>query len=94
MFLAVVDETTTLEELSASIRRRVRWNGKSVRALRPFDPDDHALFKAVNRGEFAIGFRNRDLQSLPYAKAPKTDKEHRRRSAALSRKLRMRAPMA
>lgn len=88
--LAVVDDTTTLEELTASIERRVRWSGKSVRALHPFDPDDHLLLKAVNRGEFNItGFRNRDLQPLLYSTAPKTDKERRRRSAAISRKLRM-----
>jgi hypothetical protein len=88
--LAVVDDTTTLEELTASIERRVRWNGKSVRALHPFDLDDHLLLKAINRGEFNItGFRNRDLQPLLYSTAPKTDKERRRRSAAISRKLRM-----
>ncbi len=88
--LATVDDTATLEELTASIECRVRWNGKSVRALHPFDPDDHILLKAVNRGEFNIaGFRNRDLQPLLYSTAPKTDKERRRRSAAISRKLRM-----
>lgn len=86
----VLDDSTTLEEITASIERRVRWNGKSVRALHPFDPQDHILLQAVNRGEFNInGFRNRDLQSLLYPTAPKTDKERRRRSAAISRKLRM-----
>jgi hypothetical protein len=88
--LAAVDDTTSLEELTAAIERRIRWNGKSVRALHPFDPDDHILLKAVNRGEFNIaGFRNRDLQPLLYSTEPKTDKERRRRSAATSRKLRM-----
>ena len=88
--LAAVDDTTSLEELTAAIERRIRWNGKSVRALHPFDPDDHILLKAVNRGEFNIaGFRNRDLQPLLYSTEPKTDKERRRRSAAISRKLRM-----
>lgn len=88
--LAVVDDTTTLEELTASIEHRVRWNGKSVRALHPFERDDHLLLKAINRGEFNItGFRHRDLQPLLYSTAPKTDKERRRRSAAISRKLRM-----
>ena len=88
--LAAVDDSTTLEELTATIERRVHWKGKSVRALHPFDPQDHNLLKAVNRGEFNIGgFRNRDLQNLLYPAPPKTKAEQCRRSAAISRKLRM-----
>jgi hypothetical protein len=40
--LAAVDDTSTLEELTARVERRVRWNGRSVRAIHPFDPDDYA----------------------------------------------------
>lgn len=88
--LAAIDDSTTLEELTASLERRVRWKGKPVRALHPFEPHDHLLLKAVNRGEFAIlGFRNRDLQSLLYAAGPKNKAEQRRRSAAIGRQLRM-----
>jgi hypothetical protein len=88
--LAAVDDTSTLEELTARVERRVRWNKRSVRAIHPFDPDDHALLEAIYRGEFQInGFGNRDLQSLLYTKPPKTKAEQRRRSAAISRKLRM-----
>jgi hypothetical protein len=88
--LATVDDSSTLEELIAVVERRVWWKGRSVRALHPFDPDDYALLQAVSRGEFHInGFRNRDLQSLLYSAPPKTKAEHRRRSAAISRKLRM-----
>lgn len=88
--LAAVDDTSTLEELTALVERRLRWNGQSVRAIHPFDADDYARLKAVNRGEFNItGFRNRDLQSLLYATPPKTKAEQRKRSAAVSRKLRM-----
>jgi hypothetical protein len=88
--LAAVDDSTTLEQITAAIERRVRWNGNSVRALHPFDPQDHALLKAINRGEFAIhGLRNRDLQSLLYPAEPNNQAECRRRSAAVSRKLRM-----
>ena len=75
--LAAVDDTNTLEELTARVERRVRWNGRSVRAIHPFDPDDYALLQAVYRGEFQInGFRNRDLQSLLYPAPPKTKAEH------------------
>jgi hypothetical protein len=88
--LAAVDDTSTLEELIARVERRVRWNGRSVRAIHPFDPDDYALLQAVNRGEFQInGFRNRDLQSLLYPAPAKTKAQQRKRSAAISRKLRM-----
>lgn len=65
-----------------------------MRALHPFQEDDHGLLEAVNHGEFTInGFRNRDLQLLLNApvnpKVPLTRAEKRRRSAALSRKLRI-----
>src|SRR6266705_1387749 len=88
--LAAVDDSTTLEQLTAAIERRVTWKGKPVRALHPFDPHDHALLKAVNRGEFAIhGLRNRDLQAVLYPAPPQSASDQRRRSAAISRKLRL-----
>lgn len=88
--LARVDDTTTLRELTASIEKRVRWNGRWVRALHPFECGDLTLLEAVNRGEFAInGLRNRDLQTLLFPAAPQTKAEGRRRSAAISRKLRL-----
>jgi len=88
--LAAVDDSTRLEELTAQIERRVRWNRQTIRALHPFQAEDHALLKAVNRGEFSIhGLRNRDLQALLYAAPAKTNAEQRKRSAAISRKLRM-----
>ena len=88
--LAAVDDTSTLEELIALVEHRVRWKGQSVRAIHPFDPDDYALLKAINRGEFNItGFRNRDLQSLLYSTSPHSQVDQRKRSAATSRKLRL-----
>ena len=88
--LASVDDSTRLGELTASVEKRVRWNGQWVRALHPFEPSDLALLQAVNRGEFAInGLRNRDLQALLFSSAPSSAQERRRRSAAISRKLRM-----
>lgn len=88
--LAAVDDSTTLQELTERLERRVRWHGKPVRALHLFDPSDRALLSAINRGEFAIhGLRNRDLQALLYAQPAATPQEKRRRSAAISRKLRM-----
>jgi len=45
---------------------------------------------AINRGDFLIqGLRNRDLQAILYEGAPASPSEARRRSAAVSRKLRL-----
>lgn len=88
--LARVDGSTTLRELAAAVEKRVRWHGRPVRALHPFERADLALLEAVNRGEFAInGLRNRDLQALLHSGAPPSTAEARRRSAAISRKLPM-----
>ena len=68
--------------------------GRAPRAIQPLQADDHQLPQAVNRGEFALyGLRNRDLQRRLYEPAdplrPLPLKEKRRRSAAVSRKLRI-----
>jgi len=69
-----------------------RYGNRRVRARRPFQADDYRLLEAVNRGEFAIhGLRNRDLQR-PLSKDQPSEsdpREKRRRSAAVSRKLRL-----
>jgi hypothetical protein len=57
--------------------------------LRPF-AEDHPLLEAINRGDFLVnGFRNRDLQAMLYQQPANSPREKRRRSAAISRKLRM-----
>ena len=68
----------------------MRWNRGWVRALHPFEAGDLALLEAVNRGEFTInGLRNRDLQATLFPAPLPTKDEARRRSAAVSRKLRL-----
>ena len=87
--LAAVDDSRRVEELTAAIQQHTTWSGRRVRALRPWG-DDKPLLMAINHGEFLInGFRNRDLQTLLYPSAAATPEERRRRSAAISRKLRM-----
>jgi hypothetical protein len=87
--LAAVDESRTVQELTARIQKPVMWAERRVRALRPWG-DDHPLLAAINHGEFFInGFRNRDLQTLLYSTPPASPQDTRRRSAAVSRKLRM-----
>ena len=61
-----------------------------ARALRPFAADDRSLLQAISQGQFTInGFRNRDLQALLYGTSTASVQESRRRSAAVSRKLRL-----
>jgi hypothetical protein len=87
--LASVDDSRSVEELTADIQKRVSWGGRNVRALRPWG-DDRELFTAINHGEHLInGFRNRDMQKLLYDVDAESPSERRRRSAAISRKFRM-----
>jgi len=88
--LASVDTSSPLGELIGDICRSTTYRGKRVRALRPWAEPDLALFLAVSRGEFCVnGFRNRDLQSLLFDRAPDNPQEKRSRSARMSRLLRM-----
>lgn len=88
--LAQVDDDTTLQELTQRLEQPRRWNGQRVRALRPFSPEDQAWLQAVNRGEFILnGFRNADLQKLIWNKPTSDSQERRRRSAQVSRRLRL-----
>ena len=87
--LASVDDSRRLEELIAGIQKPVKWQGRRVRALRPF-ADDRPLLEAINDGDFLLnGFRNRDLQAILYDTPAYLADEKRRRSAAISRRLRM-----
>jgi hypothetical protein len=86
--LASVEDTTSLGELAARLCRPTRHNGRRVRALNPHAPADAALLSAISRGEFTLnGFRNRDLRTLLFNKAPASKSERHRQAAAVSRKL-------
>ena len=87
--LARTDDSRTVEELTAGIQQPTQWKQRRVRALQPWgqDPD---LLQATCRGDFLIqGLRNRDLQAILYDHPAASSVEARRRSAAISRKLRM-----
>ncbi len=87
--LAGVDEQTTVQELLARLGQPRAWKGRRVRPLDPLGKD-RALLEAVCRGEFTLnGFRNRDLQSVFFAAPAHEVREKRRRSAWVSRKLRL-----
>ena len=88
--LASADTSIPLGELVKKICLPTVWKDKRVRALRPWDQEDTRLFATVSRGEFAInGFRNRDLQAHLYDHPATSPEEKRRRSARVSRLLRM-----
>ena len=87
--LASVDSSSRLEELMAPLQKAVTWKGRRVRALRPFG-EDYRLLQAINQGNFLLhGVRNKDLQALLYESEPASEAEKKRRSAAISRNLRM-----
>ena len=84
-----MDDDTTLEELIRRLGQRRQWNGRSVRALRPF-AEDRPWLEAVSRGEFTLnGFRNRDLQRIFFPQATPTRQEARRRTARVGYRLRL-----
>jgi hypothetical protein len=89
--LASAEERTPLYQLAEPACRPVKWKGKRARAVNPLNPDDAALLEAVSRGEFVLrGFRNRDLRSLLFTrKTPYTQKDIRRQSAAITRRIRL-----
>jgi hypothetical protein len=88
--LATIAEKTPLGDLAEKLSRPVRWKGKRVRSLNLFASADTALVEAVSRGEFLVnGFRNRDLRGLLYQAEAGSEQEAQRRSAAVTRKLRL-----
>jgi hypothetical protein len=87
--LAAVNVSTPLGKQVAGLCQPAELNGRRVRALRPWSPEDFALLKAVNQGEFVInGLRNRDLRQL-MCDPTDSDVERRRQSARISRQLRL-----
>lgn len=88
--LASADDGAQLGELLARITAPASWRGKRVRALHPFAAEDLRLVEAVNRAEFTTsGLRNRDLRRLLFAQPATTPEETKRRSAWVTRKLRL-----
>lgn len=88
--LSVVGQTTPSHRILDSVSRRVRKRGYAYRALRPISPEDTPVLEAVMQGEHLLnGFTNRHLQSCLFADPPRTEHQARKRSAYVSRKLRL-----
>lgn len=87
--LASVDDDTTLGDLLKRLEAPTRWHDRRVRALRPLS-DDRQLLETISRGEYTLnGLRNRDLQQVFFSTPAATPREARRRSAWVSRRLRL-----
>jgi hypothetical protein len=87
--LASVTGSACLLQEAAEVCRPITRHGKRYRGLNALADKDHALLRAVSRGEFALaGLRNAELRALLYpAQGAKTDKRQiRRTSAAITRK--------
>jgi hypothetical protein len=88
--LATITDKTPLGEIAEKLSQPVQWKGKRVRALNLFAPEDMALLEVVSRGEHLLnGFRNRDLRAILYPTEAASPQEAKRRSAAVTRKLRL-----
>ncbi len=92
--LASVDDSARLQEILEPVEKRKQWKGRPVRALHPFSAADGALLKIINSGEFMVrGLCNRDIRDALFPAPAANPQEAKRRSALISRKLRLlRAP--
>ena len=92
--LAQIHASDSLGDLTKTLCRSTKLNGKLVRALQPWSPADAQLLDAVSRPEFALnGFRNRDLRPILFGAGEPSAEETRPESAKVSRQLRLlRAP--
>ena len=88
--LSSVEAGTPLRELADPVCQPTQWRGRRVRALQPMDPQEARLLEAVSRGEYVVnGFRNRDLRLHLYPGEATTPAEAKKRSAAVTRRLRL-----
>lgn len=88
--LAAVEPATPLASYVDRLCRPVAYQGRRVRALNPFAPEDARLLALVTRGEFLIsGFRNRDLRRLFFDGEASDPAARRRQAAKISRLLRL-----
>jgi len=88
--MAAADTSIPVGRLAAEMTGPVRWQGRRMRGLRPWESEDLKLFRAVNDGKWTIhGFRNRDLQEMLFEGPAGSPQEQRRRSARVTRLIRL-----
>jgi hypothetical protein len=90
-------ETRTVKEIVEPLTRRVpepktksNKPARHIRAMNPLASEDAALLAAISDPKWMIqGLRNRDLVAVFYPEQSKDEKERRRRSAKVTRALRL-----
>jgi hypothetical protein len=88
--LAVVGEETPSHRILDAVSTPVCQQGRRYRALRPISPQEAGLFEATLAGEHVLeGFTNRQIQARLYLSPASDERERRRRSAWVSRQLRL-----
>ena len=88
--LASVDDSTRLQEILAPLERPQSWKGRQARALHPFCAEDGRLLEIISGGEFMIGgLSNRAVRERLFSTPAANVQEAKRRSALVSRKLRL-----
>ena len=88
--LSSVDDSARLQEILGPLEKRKRWKGHPVRALHPFSAEDGALLEIISRGEFMIrGLCNQEVRDRLFPSPASDSTEAKRRSALVSRKLRL-----
>jgi len=88
--LSVVGVPTLSHRILDPVSKRTRRGRYTYRGLRPISPEETMLFQAIMHGEHLLhGFTNRQLRNHLFPQAAKTPTDLRRRSAYISRKLRL-----
>lgn len=88
--IATVSSPITLASITRPLSYRLTWNKQPVRGLNLLHEEDARLLQAISKAEFLLnGLRNRDLQNALFSDQTDDPKEKRRRSAQISRKLRL-----
>lgn len=81
---------TLAEPLGQRAAEPGKPSGRKVRARNPLSAEDAALLTAVSRPEFVVhGLRHRDLVALLSERPARDAAERRRRSARVTRQLRL-----
>jgi len=88
--LAVIGEATPSHQILDRVSTAVCKQGKHYRALRPISPEEASFFKAILGGEQLLeAFTNRRIQAGLFPSPAPNYRERRRRSASISRWLRL-----
>lgn len=88
--IAAVAAPITLASVTRELCYPTTWKKQRVRGLNPLHEPDAQLLEAISKAEFLLhGLRNGDLQAIFFPDPTDSPREKRRRSAQITRKLRM-----